>query len=126
VLSAISIGASLEDAALAAGICRRTLSRWRTRGRRAAKGKWARFWADVEKAEAQCLVRNLAIIQQAAGGKIVGTWQAAAWKLERLRPDRYGIRERHELTGKGGGPMQFSLFEVLKAAEAKEKLKRDE
>lgn len=34
--------------------------------------------------------------------------KAAQWYLERWRQFRYGRRERHELTGKGGGPIEIS------------------
>jgi hypothetical protein len=35
-------------------------------------------------------------------------WQAAAWKLERRFPDKYGRRERLEHVGPEGGPIEVS------------------
>lgn len=37
--------------------------------------------------------------------KAAPQWQASAWWLERTRPDKFG-RQRLELTGKDGGPME--------------------
>jgi len=35
------------------------------------------------------------------------TWQAAAWWLERSHHERWGRREKQELTGTDGGPIQI-------------------
>ena len=63
------------------------------------------FAAAIKKAEADAVVRNVAIIEQAA--RI--TWQAAAWWLERRYPDDYAKRERLEHSSPGGGPVTFTL-----------------
>lgn len=44
------------------------------------------FWRDLASARADSVVRNVAVIQQAAQG---GSWQAAAWWLERSVPENY-------------------------------------
>ena len=44
------------------------------------------FWRDLASARADSVVRNVAVIQQAANG---GSWQAAAWWLERSVPENY-------------------------------------
>jgi hypothetical protein len=53
----------------------------------------AAFRSAVEKAEADAELRYTAIIATAASE----SWQAAAWWLERRRPDDYGRRDRIEL-----------------------------
>jgi transposase len=44
-------------------------------------------------------------------------WQAAAWILERRHPDRWGRRERVELTGRDGGPVESRVNVGAKAVE---------
>jgi hypothetical protein len=52
-------------------------------------GRFPEFAASVMKAEAEAEVRNQNIIVRAAHN---GTWQAAAWWLERRRPQDYARR----------------------------------
>jgi hypothetical protein len=40
---------------------------------------------------------------------IPGDWRAARDFLARRHPDRWGSRERHELTGADGSPIHFTL-----------------
>lgn len=54
-----------------------------------AERPYVEFAEAVEKARAEAVVFNLALIRQAAQG---GSWQAAAWYLERTRPEQYGRR----------------------------------
>jgi hypothetical protein len=44
------------------------------------------FWDNLKKSRADAIVRNVAHIQQAAQN---GSWQAAAWWLERTVPQTY-------------------------------------
>ena len=37
------------------------------------------------------------------------SWQASAWWLERSAPDRWGRRERVEVTGKDEGPLRIQI-----------------
>lgn len=60
----------------------------------------------VEKAEAEAVVGWLAKIEQAANA---GTWQAAAWKLERRYPRDYG-RSVQEVVGPDDGPVQVRFY----------------
>ena len=60
----------------------------------------------VEKAEAEAVVGWLAKIEQAANA---GTWQAAAWKLERRYPRTYG-RSVQEVVGADDGPVQVRFY----------------
>lgn len=45
------------------------------------------IWEKVSKARADAVVRNVTLIQKAASE---GSWQAAAWWLERAAPNSYG------------------------------------
>lgn len=50
-----------------------------------------RFLAEVEQARAYAVARNVGVVQQAAQG---GTWQAAAWWLERQFPEEFARTSR--------------------------------
>jgi hypothetical protein len=78
---AVAAGNTRHDAAEYAGIGESTLRAWLANGKRQRRGKFRALLTAVKKAEADAVVRNVAIIQKAASK----TWQAAAWWLERKR-----------------------------------------
>jgi transposase-like protein len=82
----IRAGNTLEVAAAAAGIHRGTLHRWMKQGREQQHGLYPKFLAEVEKAKAEAEARDVALIAKAA----TADWRAAAWRLERRSPRRYG------------------------------------
>jgi hypothetical protein len=51
-----------------------------------AEQPYLQLWADLKKSRADAIVRNVAHVQQAAQN---GSWQAAAWWLERTVPQTY-------------------------------------
>ena len=106
-------GSSLEVAARAAGVARRTLQRWLAAGEEAETASEAgsrlsaREQAYLElreaaaEARARAQVRALATIQKAG---LDGSWQAAAWFLERVFPEEFSARRQRE-KGVGGRPV---------------------
>jgi len=102
ICQAITAGSTKHHAAEAAGIHRDTLH------------DWTRRYPDVsdaiEKAEGMMVVRNVALIQTAA---TAGTWQAAAWLLERRHSDDFAKpTEKRTLAGEvttDGGSVSFTL-----------------
>jgi len=88
-VAAVKLGMTRAQQAAYAGVSLSTLQKWLAKGR-AAKGGALSKWADeMEESEAVAIARNLAVIMKAARE---GTWQAAAWYLERKYPDDYGRR----------------------------------
>ena len=81
VLAALEAGCTRRAAAGAAGIHHATLYRWMDAD--------ATFRDTVEKAEDVAEARATSIVAKAA---YEGTWTAAAWWLERRRPEQYGRR----------------------------------
>lgn len=79
ITDAIKIGATYSLAAGYAGIAESTLYDW--------LAKRPEFSEAVKAAEGMGAVGWLAKIEKAASD---GTWQAAAWKLERRYPQDYG------------------------------------
>lgn len=79
ITQAIELGATYEMAAAYGGITFETLRQWR-----ATKPA---FSEELKSAEGRAVLKWLYRIEQAANG---GTWQAAAWKLERRYPNDYG------------------------------------
>ena len=125
----LAAGLTRDCAATRAGITYSTLRLWVSRGRRggAKNTAFLDFYTALKKAEQDAIARNVAIVQTAAkGGMVVERvtstdakgrttttekftrpeWTAGAWWLERKFPDRWGKRERREVTGKKGGPIQ--------------------
>jgi hypothetical protein len=107
IIQALQGGNYIETACLYAGLAPSTVYRWVDRGnaerQRQADGhapdpvesQYIELCESVEKARAQAVVANVTIIQQAAR---TGTWQAAAWWLERSMPNQFGRRIQAEVT----------------------------
>jgi len=87
ILQAIRVGATYTDAADYAGVVYDTFNNWMKRGAEAKSGIYFEFFNEVKKAQGSAKVGWLAKIEKAANE---GSWQAAAWKLERRDPENYG------------------------------------
>jgi len=69
------------------------------------------FGTAIENAEAEAEATYSAIIAREAA--IPKNWTAAAWWLERRHPQDYARRERLEMTGKDGGPIDHRSIAEL-------------
>jgi transposase len=118
IIDNLRAGAYVETAAAAAGVNKTTFYEWLKRGARAKReDKWPKadqkfvdFSNAVKRAQADSEMRDLGLIGLAAATN----WTAAAWRLERKHPERWGRRERHDvnLTGTLG---QYNLTEEEEA-----------
>lgn len=117
IMQAVQAGNYLDTAANFAGIDGSTMRRWVQKGEAPnAPEPYRSFCTALKSARAAAEVRSVALIQQAATG---GTWQAAAWYLERSYPERWG-RTRVEVTGGQDGDSSPIRVEVTaEALEAK-------
>jgi len=91
----------LETLAPLLGMGKTTLYAWLNRGsreqRRRDRGQEPResesifvdFWNAIKKGNAEAEKRSLDTIRAAADA---GVWQAAAWRLERAHPERWGVQ----------------------------------
>jgi len=98
IVAAVRAGNFIETAAAFAGISKQTLYNWlkegaRERDRREngekadhTKDLYVQFSFQIEQALAEAEMRDVEIITKAAEQQ----WQAAAWRLERKYPDRWG------------------------------------
>jgi transposase len=93
ICSAIRGGNYIETAAAVAGIHRDTLYTWLKRGRTEEDGIHRDFVLAVDEALANAEKNALRTIEDASDEH----WQAAAWRLERRFPERWG-RKRLEIT----------------------------
>lgn len=91
VVKWIAAGNYIETAAHLAGVNKVSVYAWLKRGHREKKGPFRDFLNAVKKAEAESEARLLIIIEKAASKN----WQAAAWRLERKHPKRWGRRDAH-------------------------------
>ena len=103
IVDAIKAGAYFETACRYAGIAPTTAYEWIARGKGETKGRpktplHAEFADAIRGAEAEVETRMIAQWQQA----MPGDWRAIQMFMERRFPDRWGRRERHEVTGEGG------------------------
>lgn len=118
LVDALKAGNFIDHACDYAGIGRSTIYRWLDRGQNEydrieaggepdpIEAQYLELWDTIKKARAGAFVRNVALIQQAANN---GTWQAAAWWLERTAPAQYGRRLSAEITGAEGEPIAVSV-----------------
>jgi hypothetical protein len=116
IVAALRAGNYQETAAMYAGVEARTFYRWMKRGESdgTEDEPYRQFRQAVEKAKADAEVRDVALIDRAAAD---GSWQAAAWKLERKFPNRWGRVNRTEISGPEGKPVEVrtSVEAILEA-----------
>lgn len=125
ILIAIRAGNYIDTAAQSAGINKDTFYSWMAKAETSGAPKeYYDFADDIKKARAEAEIQAVGVIQQAANR---GTWQAAAWYLERSYPDRFG-RTRIETSGVAEEPIQenAAVIDLLDARIAlmKERSKR--
>jgi len=96
IVRAIREGNTYRAAAGLAGVTESTLYNWLERGRKARSGKYLEFLEAVKKAEAEAEARHVRIVERAAAKN----WTAAAWWLERRRPDDWSLKQRVEHSGR--------------------------
>lgn len=132
IVNAMRGGAYLETAAALVDVNRFTLQRWLKKGARSKNSDYGRFCVAVERAMAEAEMRDLAVIDKAANGTAAEldengkqvraesprNWHAAAWRLERKFPKKWGRTEKFEHTGAGGGPIQVDDMGKKRMAEA--------
>lgn len=105
IVQAITAGNYIEVAAQYAGISKGTLYRWLQMADDPTADDIYRDFRDaVESARSAAEVRNVALIQKAAND---GTWQAAAWYLERTSWQRWGRRTM--VTGDAGEAIKVEV-----------------
>jgi len=137
VISALSAGHYMERAARLSGVNPSTVYIWKAKGeeerKRVDKGepetesgqKYLKILEEIDKAQEQAAHRAMVTIQKAAQD---GSWQAAAWYLERTDAKHYG--RKTIVVGQDEGPVQVQavsteqvdakLRQLIDAAEASE------
>jgi hypothetical protein len=118
IVSAIRAGAYNVVAAECAGIYETTFYEWMRRGENATTGIYRDFYNAVKLAASEAEIRAVLTIQQCIKD---GDWKAAMTYLERKYPDRWSRRERHEVSGPGGGPLEMRaslMHQLIREAES--------
>lgn len=83
----IKAGCFIETTCGMVGINKSTYYDWMKRGKESRRpNRYRTFYEEVTKAQAICETRLVAIISKAEETQ----WRAAAWKLERKHPERWG------------------------------------
>jgi hypothetical protein len=95
IVKSLKTGCSRRDAYGYAGIDQNTFHHWMDADRE--------FKESIEKAECEAAVHYTSIIISAADKK---NWQAAAWWLERKRPDDFGRKDRTVIAGDASHPLK--------------------
>lgn len=114
--AALKAGNYIETACQYAGLGYSTYFKWMQEAKADdAPPELVEFMESVESARAQAIVRNVKLIQDAAQN---GTWQAAAWWLERSQPTMWGRNDkvRQEVSGPNGGAIQVQSLDDARNA----------
>ncbi len=89
IVIGLRTGNYLETAAAYVGVSKQTLFNWLKRGARGQEKVCIEFLDSVKKAQAESEMRDIATIVAASKT----TWQAAAWRLERKHPAKWGRKD---------------------------------
>lgn len=124
VAKSIRMGSYVETAVALAGISKDTFYRWlRQAESEDAKEITIKLSDAVKKAMAESEQRDLDVIDRAAQR---GEWTAAAWRLERKFPSKWGRQAKVQLehTGLDGGPIELQSMTESEVEARIEKLLR--
>lgn len=91
VVKAVGEGLPRRTAAHLAGVSVSVLYAWLRAGRKRQGKRFMEFLHRVKRAEAEAVAGRVRQISRAA---LAGTWQAAAWWLERRHPDEFGTERK--------------------------------
>lgn len=94
----IRTGNYIETACAIVGVAKQSVYNWMKQGRRGESLETAEFLDAIEKALAESEARDVVLIGKAAEKN----WCAAAWRLERKNPERWGRKDRLDLNHGGG------------------------
>lgn len=100
ISNAIRVGAYVETAATYAGVQKSTFYEWLKLGASQPNTLYEKFSNAIEKAMADAELRDLQTIDKAA--TVGANWKAAAWRLERKFPRKWGRFDRMESTALNG------------------------
>lgn len=114
ILLAIRDGNYREVAAQWAGVSPETVSRWMRRGEREGKGDYYEFRQAVLEAEQHAEIVMVRLVRAGANTDP----KHAEWWLERKAHDRWGRRERVELSGDAKRPITIQAFDYNAAIAA--------
>ena len=104
ICAPIAAGNYMETAAAYAGVAKDTLYAWLRKGREQKRGLFREFSDAVERAMAEAEMRDVLLVAKAAETQ----WQAAAWRLERRTPQKWG-RRVVELSGPEGSAVKVEV-----------------
>jgi len=105
ICDAVSAGNYYEPACSYVGISYQTMRNWILRGEEAKSGIYFEFVDALTRAEAEAEVKIVGLWE----AQIPADWRAARDFLERRYNDRWGRREKQEITGTGGGPFTVNV-----------------
>lgn len=122
IAAPIRQGAYVETAVALAGVSKQSFYRWlREAENEDAYGLVLKLSDAVKKAMAEAEMRDLAVIDRAAQS---GEWTAAAWRLERKHPERWGRQAKVQLEHSGAEdkPIKVQSYDHLSDAEVNERI----
>ncbi len=103
IIDAVSAGNYFTTAASVAGIHINTLYRWLSEGEADEDSQYHEFYLDMQTAEAEAEVSIVSVVRSAANSD----YRAGLELLSRRFPDRWSSRNRTELTGEHGAPVEL-------------------
>jgi hypothetical protein len=95
LIDATLAGCTLKDTAACAGISMDSFYRYRAKDPELA--------AALAQAEGTAAVGYTFVVKRASDN---GDWRAAAWWLERRRPEEWSLKRIHEVSGTDGSPIR--------------------
>lgn len=110
---ALHSGLTYNGACDLVGLGRTTFYRWMDEDESTTQAQ-RDFRDAVKEARSKRDQKYVRVIEDAAAN---GTWQAAAWFLERTNRSEYGRNESVEITGKDGGPVKQQVVGDQERAE---------
>lgn len=88
----IKAGVPITHAAVMHGIDISTFYNWYNKGKKAKSGTFRDFYLEVEEAKSVAIALRVRRIYQAGETD----WKSDAWWLERVDPDNFGRKDKHE------------------------------